>query len=154
MDKAAAPAGGRRKRPGGDGELSQVLARLAEYTRGPVVLQDDDLRVLTAAAATGPVCRELADYPRAADKAKWAARMRLVTGNHDLVSSFDDLGVAALLFQFDDHTDLEQFVERWIGPLVAYDENHGTQLTETLRVLFETAASGMRPKPSSSTSRR
>jgi hypothetical protein len=93
---------------------------------------------LTAAAATGPVCRELADYPRAADKAKWAARMRLVTGNHDLVSSFDDLGVTALLFQFDDHTDLEQFVERWIGPLVTYDENHGTQLTETLRVLFET----------------
>jgi hypothetical protein len=339
MDKAAAPAGGRRKRPGGDGELSQLLARLAEYTRGPVVLQDDDLRVLaaaggeraaldpahchvtrevikrvaavqrparlevgyspprlvvpvvvggellgyltaehldpdddelgkrmeraalelglelavelrvqailgdeehdffndllegrtphrlarrgfklgydvrlehtplalavepatgaeelegivtalsrsrveglppfaivgrdgdgvlaflpttdssfafglahsileaagaaglTAAAATGPVCRELADYPRSADKAQWAARMRLVTGNPDLVSSFDDLGVAALLFQFDDHADLEHFVDRWIGPLVAYDADHGTQLTETLRVLFET----------------
>jgi hypothetical protein len=93
---------------------------------------------LIAAAATGPVCRELSDYARSAEKAKWAARMRLVTGNPDLVSSFDDLGVAALLFQFDDHSDLEQFVDRWIGPLVAYDETHGTQLTETLRVLFET----------------
>lgn len=93
---------------------------------------------LTAAAATGPVCREPADFPRSADKAKWTARMRLVTGNTDLVSSFDDLGVAALLFQVDNHTDLEQFVDRWIGPLVVYDADHGTQLTETLRVLLET----------------
>ncbi len=64
--------------------------------------------------------------------------MRLVTGNTDLVSSFEDLGVAALLFQVENHTDLEEFVERWIGPLVAYDAEHGTQLTETLRVLLET----------------
>ena len=93
---------------------------------------------ITAAAATGPVCRDVADFPRSADKAKWAARVRLVTGNTDLVSSFDDLGVAALLFQVDDHTDLEQFVERWIGPLVDYDALHGTHLTETLRTLLET----------------
>ena len=93
---------------------------------------------LTVAAATGPVCRDGVDFPRSADKAKWAARVRLVTGNTDLVSSFDDLGVAGLLFQVEDHTDLEQFVERWIGPLVAYDSDHGTHLTETLRVLLET----------------
>jgi hypothetical protein len=93
---------------------------------------------LTAAAATGPVCHDVVDFPRSADKAKWAARVRLVTGNTDLVSSFDDLGVAALLFQVDDHTDLDQFVERWIGPLVAYDADHSTHLTETLRVLVET----------------
>lgn len=93
---------------------------------------------LTAAAATGPVCRDIGDFARSADKAKWAARVRLVTGKNDLVSSFDDLGVAALLFQVDDHTDLEQFVERWIGPLVVYDADHGTHLTETLRVLLET----------------
>ena len=93
---------------------------------------------LVAAAGTGPVCSEPADFPRSAEKARWAARVRLVTGNTDLVSSFDDLGVAALLFQVDDHTDLEQFVERWIGPLVAYDADHGTHLTETLRVLLET----------------
>ena len=93
---------------------------------------------LTAAAATGPVCGDIGDFARSADKAKWAARVRLLTGNTDLVSSFDDLGVAALLFQVDDHTDLEQFVDRWIGPLVAYDADHGTHLTETLRVLLET----------------
>ena len=93
---------------------------------------------LTAAAATGPVCRDLGDFAPAAEKAKWAARVRLVTGKTDLVSSFDDLGVAALLFQVDNHTDLEQFVDRWIGPLVAYDADHGTHLTETLRVLLET----------------
>jgi hypothetical protein len=93
---------------------------------------------LAVAAATGPVCHEIGDFPRSADKAKWAARVRLMSGNTDLVSSFDDLGVAALLFQVDDHTDLELFVNRWIGPLVAYDADHGTHLTETLRVLLET----------------
>jgi len=92
----------------------------------------------TAAAGIGPVCCDLTQFRRSAEKAKWAARVRLVTGNTDLVSSFDDLGVAALLFQVDDHTDLELFVERWIGPLVAYDAGHGTHLTETLRVLLET----------------
>jgi hypothetical protein len=93
---------------------------------------------LVAAAGTGPVCHDLSHFRRSAEKAKWAARVRLVTGNTDLVSSFDDLGVAALLFQVDDHTDLELFVQRWIGPLVAYDTSHGTHLTETLRVLLET----------------
>lgn len=93
---------------------------------------------LVAAAGTGPVCHDLSHFRRSAEKAKWAARVRLVTGNTDLVSSFDDLGVAALLFQVDDHTDLELFVQRWIGPLVAYDTGHGTHLTETLRVLLET----------------
>jgi PucR-like helix-turn-helix protein/diguanylate cyclase with GGDEF domain len=102
------------------------------------ILDQSRQQGLTAAAATGPVCVDVGDFPRAADKAKWAARMRLVTGNTDLVSSFDDLGVAALLFQVDDHTDLEQFVDRWIGPVVAYDADHGTHLTETLRVLLET----------------
>jgi hypothetical protein len=93
---------------------------------------------LTAAAATGPVCHDVGDFPRSADKAKWAARVRLVTGNTDLVSSFDDLGVAALLFQVENHADLEEFVKRWIGPIVTYDADHGTHLTETLRVLVET----------------
>jgi DNA-binding PucR family transcriptional regulator len=46
--------------------------------------------------------------------------------------------VTALLFQVEDHIDLEQFVDRWIGPLVAYDGDHGTHLTETLRGLLET----------------
>lgn len=102
------------------------------------VLEQARAAGLTAAAGTGPVCCDLTQFRRSAEKAKWAARVRLVTGNTDLVSSFDDLGVAALLFQVDDHTDLELFVQRWIGPLVAYDTSHGTHLTETLRVLLET----------------
>jgi hypothetical protein len=116
--------------PTTDSDLAFSLAR--------TILEQARHAGLTAAAATGPVCPDLADFPRSADKAQWAARVRLVTGNTDLVSSFDDLGVAALLFQVDDHTDLEQFVDRWIGPLVAYDADHGTHLTETLRVLLET----------------
>jgi hypothetical protein len=110
----------------------------AAFSLARAVLEQAREAGLTAAAATGPVCADVVDFPRSADKAKWAARVRLVTGNTDLVSSFDDLGVAALLFQVDDHTDLELFVERWIGPLVAYDADHGTHLTETLRMLLET----------------
>jgi hypothetical protein len=108
------------------------------FSLARTILEQAHQAGLTAAAATGPVCHDVVDFPRSADKAKWAARVRLVTGNTDLVSSFDDLGVAALLFQVENHTDLEEFVERWIGPLVTYDAEHGTQLTETLRVLLET----------------
>ena len=108
------------------------------FTLARSILDQARLAGLTAAAGTGPACHDLTQFRRSAEKAKWAARVRLVTGNTDLVSSFDDLGVAALLFQVDDHTDLEQFVQRWIGPLVAYDTGHGTHLTETLRTLLET----------------
>ncbi|MGH3906870.1 MAG: PucR family transcriptional regulator [Pseudonocardiaceae bacterium] len=45
---------------------------------------------------------------------------------------FSDLGLHRLIFDAE-HTDrVEEHVERWIGPLLRYDEVHNTDLVETL----------------------
>lgn len=95
-------------------------------------------RGLRAVAGTGPVCRHPEEFGPAAGKAKWAARVRLIAGHTDLVSSFDELGVGALLFKIDDRAHLEEFVDRWLGQLKEYDRRHQTELTLSLRVLLET----------------
>ncbi len=48
------------------------------------------------------------------------------------VLQFGDLGLHRLIFDAE-HTDrVEEHVERWIGPLLRYDEVHNTDLVETL----------------------
>ena len=95
-------------------------------------------RGIYAVAGTGPVCHQPEDYGAAADKAKWAARVRLIAGHTEMVASFDEeLGVGALLFKIDDRAHLEEFVGRWLGDLKEYDKRHQSQLTMSLRVLLE-----------------
>lgn len=115
-----------------------TLDRLKALTLARDALTGARRRGLYAVAGTGPVCREPEDYGAAADKAKWAARVRLIAGHTDMVASFDELGVGALLFKIDDRAHLEEFVGRWLGDLKDYDKRHQSQLTMSLRVLLET----------------
>jgi Sugar diacid utilization regulator len=46
--------------------------------------------------------------------------------------SFADLGLHRLLFDVDHGERVEQHVERWIGPLLRYDDAHRARLVETL----------------------
>jgi sugar diacid utilization regulator len=49
------------------------------------------------------------------------------------VLNFADLGLYKLMFDTSYGERVEQHVERWIGPLVRYDAEHGTPLCATLR---------------------
>jgi DNA-binding PucR family transcriptional regulator len=50
----------------------------------------------------------------------------------DTVLRYDDLGVYRLLSETADPDGLDEFVEHWLGPLVAYDAAHGGDLVATL----------------------
>jgi len=89
-------------------------------------------------AGVGPACRRAEDYESAVRKAKWVTEVLGFLRHHGSVSSFDDLGVYALFFDRDRSGELDDFVARWLGPLLTYDESHKTELVETLRCVLDT----------------
>ena len=66
----------------------------------------------------------------------------MTLGREGEVSDPAGLGVARLLLGHNGPVELEAFVERLIGPVLAYDRQRGTELVETLDAWF---ASGGRP---------
>lgn len=87
----------------------------------------------------GPVCRELADYEAAVRKARWVVDALESMEGQDW-AQFEDFGIYAILFDRERSTQLEEFVQRQLGALVAYDEVHRTDLVETLRCVLDTGA--------------
>jgi sugar diacid utilization regulator len=85
----------------------------------------------------GPISTSPAAFARNALRARWTARILELTGNPQRVVSFDDLGVYALLFDPAKPTELDAFVNRWIGPLIEYDREQNTQLRATLEAILE-----------------
>ncbi|MGG4495759.1 PucR family transcriptional regulator [Brevibacillus reuszeri] len=51
---------------------------------------------------------------------------------------FSDLGLFRLLFHVPYEPVLKSFIHDYIGPLIAHDEEHGSQLVHTLRVYLNT----------------
>jgi sugar diacid utilization regulator len=51
--------------------------------------------------------------------------------------SFDDLGVYSLLYQVADTAELRAFVDRVLGPLIAYDQKRNADLLSTLRAILD-----------------
>lgn len=50
---------------------------------------------------------------------------------------YDDLGLYRVLADLRDRTELQRFYQETLGDLLAYDAEHGTELVQTLRVLFD-----------------
>jgi purine catabolism regulator len=50
---------------------------------------------------------------------------------------FADLGVFRLLFHIPRDPALRSFVDDYLGPLIKYDQEHGTQLLNTLRIYLD-----------------
>jgi DNA-binding PucR family transcriptional regulator len=48
--------------------------------------------------------------------------------------------VYGLLVDSDDGSGMDEFVLRWIGPLLDYDHEHNSELTRTLGTLLESAS--------------
>jgi DNA-binding PucR family transcriptional regulator len=77
-------------------------------------------------------CTQPDDFPRAHMQAQLALKMQVSTQSPDQVTVFEDLGVYKLLSEVADIRSVEGFVQRWLGPLLEYDETKGSQMVETL----------------------
>ncbi|GAX88606.1 PucR family transcriptional regulator [Effusibacillus lacus] len=54
---------------------------------------------------------------------------------------FEDLGIYRLLLQIKDGYALNSFIDDYLGPLLQYDADHGSQLVLTLRVFLDQGCS-------------
>ena len=58
--------------------------------------------------------------------------MQKAAGGSERVTLFDDLGIYKILATEGDTSAMERYVAEWLGPLINYDAEHGTQLVLTL----------------------
>ncbi len=91
-----------------------------------------DLGGGTARIGVGERCSTIADFPRSYRQARLALHLLETAEWEDRAIRFDDLGVYRLLIGNDNLDEVRRFVERWIGPLLGYDEQRGADLVRTL----------------------
>ncbi len=78
------------------------------------------------------------DYARGHQSFKEAEQVLAFSDLHS--PFFADLGVYRLLLPINRHT-LESFIQDYLGPLLAHDEKHGSQLLLTLHILLDESLS-------------
>ncbi|MFG2660147.1 PucR family transcriptional regulator [Streptomyces sp. NPDC048425] len=82
-------------------------------------------------------CESPASIPRRYQEAVRALEVRRQSRERDGATFFDDLGLFRILGPGSDRRELEAFVREWLGGLIDYDTQHGTQLVETLSRYFD-----------------
>jgi sugar diacid utilization regulator len=80
----------------------------------------------------GGSCRELDEFPHSCREAELALRIQKTARGPEQVTLFDTLGVYKVLATANDTSAMERFVTEWLGGLIDYDSEHGTQLVLTL----------------------
>lgn len=85
----------------------------------------------------GAPCRSATDVARSFRQARRAIEIGRRFGRRGEVVEFAALGLYRLLFQVADRTELDAYVEQVLGPLLAYDRRHHTELVRTLATYLE-----------------
>ena len=94
-------------------------------------------RGLSVSAGIGAACTDPEAFAGEAMHAMRALGVLADTGRTGAVAAYDDLGVYGLLVHSDDHQRMDEFVRRWIGPLLDYDREHNAELVRTLGTLLD-----------------
>lgn len=89
----------------------------------------------------GGLGRGPSDVPRSYQEAMLALRIQSSALSRDQVTSFDDLGVYRIFCRLDDLAEVERFVHEWLGPLLDYDAQKGSELVATVSEYLECAGS-------------
>jgi len=84
----------------------------------------------------GTECRTLDSYRRSYRSAKRGVELLGLMGDANTVFSFRNQSIEAMLLESTDPAAAQQFVERYLEPLVAYDANHSSELLHTLEAYF------------------
>ncbi len=84
------------------------------------------------ALGIGERCDSIEEFPRSYQQARLALRLPALSDWDDRAIRFDDLGVYRLLVGVSDLGEVERFVQRWLGPLLEYDAQRGSELVRTL----------------------
>ena len=77
------------------------------------------------------------DYPQGYTEAKKAAEFGPHLGKIGEIIHFDDLGIIGLLFEANNLEPMKGFCEKFLGPLMEYDEKNQKDLIKTLQVFLD-----------------
>jgi len=105
---------------------------------------DDSLPGFAVVVGYSRVALDPMDLHRAAAEALLAANVAAPdAGPEERLMSFDDTGAYRLLLpaMSDDPAELERFYADTVAPLLAYDEQYGTELVRTLETFLDNDAS-------------
>ena len=80
----------------------------------------------------GGRCLEPDGFALSCWEAELALHLQKAIGGPERVTVFDELGIYKILATAGDTSAMERFVAEWLGPLIDYDAEHGTQLVLTL----------------------
>jgi DNA-binding PucR family transcriptional regulator len=87
---------------------------------------------LSVSIGLGPTCHQLEDYRASYERAHRSLAALKGLQRRGAIVTADQLGVYNLLFDHGNQGELLSFAERMLGPLLAYDREHGTDLVKTL----------------------
>jgi DNA-binding PucR family transcriptional regulator len=85
----------------------------------------------------GGACDNLRRIPRSCLEATQALSVRSASDTPSGVTVFGELGVFRVLAAASTNPELKSFVQDWLGPLIDYDEQHGSDLVPTLSAFLE-----------------
>ncbi|MFI6493079.1 PucR family transcriptional regulator [Streptomyces sp. NPDC050564] len=97
----------------------------------------EELGSLQGAVGIGGRCEATADIPRSFDMAVRSLSVRRQSEPPYGTTVYEELGLYRILARGNDSKDVDIFVREWLGPLLNYDEAHGTDLVRTLAQYFD-----------------
>lgn len=89
------------------------------------------------AVGIGSLCATTADLPHSYEQAVSALHVRRQSQPPYGSAVYEELGLYRILARGHDARDVASFVREWLGPLLDYDDAHGTDLVHTLTRYFD-----------------
>ncbi|MCU1454884.1 MAG: sugar diacid utilization regulator [Acidimicrobiales bacterium] len=89
----------------------------------------------------GGTCDQPADFPHSYRQALLALQLQESAGARDQATDFEELGIYRVLSEVPEGGMVDDFVERWLGPLLAYDAHRRARLVETLGAYLDCGGS-------------
>lgn len=112
----------------------ESIYKIASYIKETIRLIDSQVRVLIG---VGRYASGLGGLQTSYRQAVQAFQIGQNVWTDADIYYFDELGIWRLLGGINDKAELKNFVKETVGPIIAYDEERGTDLLTTLEVYFE-----------------
>lgn len=149
---ASVPASHRQMAVHAVGELCNQVGGICSLHAGEVIVLQPDSDPRKSVDRVGDRLRSVTGQPvtvgaagpatgwkeirEAHDGALHCLRSLIALGREGDSATPDDLGMYGLLLAETKTQDIERFLRRTLGPLIAYDEAHGAELVQTLAAYF------------------
>lgn len=96
-----------------------------------------ELGMQGGAIGVSTCCSSPRCIPRCYEEAQRALEVRRHSQDQHGTTFYDDLGLFRLLGPGQDRRELEAFLREWLGRLLDYDAEHGTDMVQTLAQYFD-----------------